>query len=165
MAEVTNDERRDAYMAAMGPELGDQFHRLENERVQLQLKWNEYVSLFGTKPERIDLLNAAAPAFFARLEDVLWDDALLHISRFLDGEVVAAKKTLTLQRLPRLVDQQIRPLVTSLLDECRQKCKALKGWRDNRIAHRALEVKPLPPASRATVEDALKAIASVLRAC
>ena len=54
------------------------------EAAFLHLKWNEYVVLFGTGPERVDLLNRAAPGFFHLVQDSWWDDLLLHISRMTD---------------------------------------------------------------------------------
>ena len=40
-----------------------------------------YLELFGTKPERLDLLNRSAPGFFRIVQDTFLDDAFLHLSR------------------------------------------------------------------------------------
>jgi hypothetical protein len=42
---------------------------------------HQYLELFGTKPERLDLLNRSAPGFFRIVQDTFLDDAFLHLSR------------------------------------------------------------------------------------
>ena len=64
----------------MGPELARPFCRLSNECQWLHWKWGEYITLFGSKSERIDLLNAAAASFFWIVQDSLWENILLHIA-------------------------------------------------------------------------------------
>ena len=81
---LTADEVRQDYIATMGKELGGQFNRLYNECLWLHLKWSEYVSLYGTSPARIDLLNKSARGFFVLLDSSLWEDVLLHICRLTD---------------------------------------------------------------------------------
>jgi hypothetical protein len=48
----------------MGDALGSQFDVLWQEVSRLHIKRAEYVELFGSKPNRVDLLNRAASAFF-----------------------------------------------------------------------------------------------------
>jgi hypothetical protein len=166
----TSDEVAQDFAAAMGPELGKIFNRFWNECALLHWKWNEYVILFGTKPERVDLLNAAAPGFVRIMQDALWDDVLLHISRLTDPTIVAYKETLALQRLPQLVAPAFQPHVQKLLNEVLEKSKCARDSRNRRIGHRELRLalqettKPLDPASRKNVKEALKAIVALLNA-
>ena len=60
-----------------GEPLGALFSALWQEVAVLHFHWKEYVELFGTKPERIALLNRAAPHFFRMLQDELWESTLL----------------------------------------------------------------------------------------
>src|SRR4030095_7611026 len=77
-------------------------------RAEIHLKWNEYVRLFGTDEERINLLTQTAPAFFAVVDRVLWDDVLLHICRLTEDTGPPGKKErLTLQSFLGLVDRSI----------------------------------------------------------
>jgi hypothetical protein len=78
-ANLGPEEVRAASIAAMGRELGELHHALGNELTYLHLKWKKYCALFGTSPERIDLLNEAAPDFFGKLQHILGDDVLLHL--------------------------------------------------------------------------------------
>jgi hypothetical protein len=56
----------------LGGPLGKQFSALRQELAILFINWLEYVELFGTKSERIDLTNKAVPTFFRRVQDGLW---------------------------------------------------------------------------------------------
>lgn len=170
-SEQTAEEARQEYVAAMGTELGGVFFELRNECVMLHWKWQEFVALFGTKPERIAILNEAAGAFFWVVQDTLWDDVLLRIARLTDNPTVAGKDTLTLKRLPTLVEAPFRSVVDGLLQECLTKCRFARDWRNRRIAHTdfvlALErsnATPLEAASRQSVNYALHAIVKLLNA-
>lgn len=48
----------------MGPALGSRFHVLWEDTVRLYEYWDEYVALYGTSKERVDLLNQTAQSFF-----------------------------------------------------------------------------------------------------
>jgi hypothetical protein len=136
--ELSADEARQSYIAAMGSELGPLCFELWNECVLLHWKWEEYVTLFGTSPGRINLLNDSAGAFFRIVQDSLWEDILLHISRLTDPPRSSGKDNLTLQRLARLVEDQLQPPLRTLLTTCSAACAFARDWRMRRIAHRDL---------------------------
>lgn len=171
--EYTPGEVEQRYLEAMGPELGRLFYCLWNECAWLHLKWSEYVILFGSKPERLSLLNTTAPAFFRLIRDSMWEDVLLHICRLTDPTQSIGKQkkqNLTLQRLPPLVEPALRLKVERLLQAALEKCAFARDWRNRRIGHRDLGLAlkgpavPLAPARRGSVNDALEAIAAVLNA-
>ena len=56
-------------------------YELWTDLAQLHLNWKNYRSLFGTSPERIDLLNWAASTFFGLLDTILLHDIILAIAR------------------------------------------------------------------------------------
>jgi hypothetical protein len=155
----------------MGPTLGTVFFELRNECVMLHWKWQEFVTLFGTKTERIELLNDAAGLFFWIVQDTLWDDVLLRIARITDPPRSAGRDTLSLQRLPLLVATTFRGQVEALLQDCLTKCTFARDWRNRRIAHtdlvlavQQMSATPLASASRQNVKDALHAIVKLLNA-
>src|SRR5438270_3135411 len=117
-AQSTAEEVHQQYLDAMGPKLGELYSKLWNECVSLHWKWEEYVALFGTTPERIDLLNRSAPSFFRVVQDTLWENILLHIARLTDPPQSVGKDNLTIRRLPALVHDQIRSKVDVLLESC-----------------------------------------------
>ncbi len=166
--ERTPEEVKREYLHAMGPELGDLVHGLVNECVWLYRKWDNFVVLFGTSPERIELLNAAAPAFFGLLQSSLWEDILLHICCLTDSPGTARKANLTLRRVPPLVAPRIRAEVAGLVKTSVDRSEFARDWRNRHIAHRDFRLvleeptKPLAPASRAKVKEALRAFSAAL---
>jgi HEPN superfamily AbiU2-like protein len=165
----TEKEVQQEYVAGMGQELGNVFFRLRNETVMLHWKWGEFVALFGTKPERIELLNEAAGAFFWVVQDTLWADVLLRIARLTDPSQSARKDNLTLARLTALVAAPLGVEVERLFQECVATSAFARDWRNRRIAHSdlalALEQQsatPLATASRKAVNDALAAFVALL---
>lgn len=155
----------------MGEPLGKLYHALSNELAWLYLKWGEYVELFGTKPSRIDLLNRAAGGFFRIVQDGLWEDVLLHITRLTDAPRSAGRANLTIRALPRLITSlEVLPVVQGLIETAVAKAEFARDWRNRHIAHTGLELalkdgaEPLKPASRAAVKDALASISRVLNA-
>jgi AbiU2 len=165
----TAEEVEEEYLNAMGPNLGPFYHLLWNECVSLQLEWEECKVLFGTNPERIDLLNESAPEFFGRLQNSLWERTLLQIARLMDPPSSGAGKcNVSLRTLPELVDRTIRHKIETLLKDAQKKGAFCKDWRDKIIAHRDLNLargknaKQLETASTLNVDSALGAIAAVL---
>src|SRR5712692_3023309 len=107
MVYLTAAEAKSRHIEKMGEALGLQFNALWHEVVWLHIKWGEFVQLFGSKPMRIELLNQAAPAFFHMIQDILWDDTLLHIARLTDRSKSSPRHNrvnLTIQNLPQLVE-------------------------------------------------------------
>lgn len=168
-SESSAEEVRAQYVEAMGPELGTLFCTFWNECVLLHWKWEEFVTLFGSSPERIDLLNEIASAFFRVVQDCLFEDVLIHLSRLTDPPKSSGKPNLSLRRLPPLVEVELRPRTEQLLADCMTKCTFARDWRMRRIAHSDLELAlnaknaiPLALASRKAIKDALRAIAALL---
>jgi hypothetical protein len=167
---MSHEEVRQDYVANMGKELGLQFNRLYNECAWLHLKWGEYAALFGTSQSRMDILNSSARGFFVLLDSSLWNDLLLHLCVLTDDPEVGRRQTLTVCRLPRLVDPAIHDKVRGLVSGAVKKTKFARDWRNRQIAHRDLNLalregaKPLAPASRKRVKEAIAAIVAVLGA-
>jgi hypothetical protein len=167
----TAEQAKKGYIEKMGEPLGVQFHELRQEVIYLYRKWMEYVTLFGTKPSRLELLNKTAPTFFRTLQDSGWDDTLLHIARLTDPSEMGKFKNLTLQNLPGLITdaklkQKIGPLVKKILEQsefCRE-------WRNKLVAHRDLDAAingtadQISGGSRDQVNAVLKTMAELLNA-
>lgn len=162
-----------SFVAQMGEILGIEFSALWQEVAWLYVKWAQFVELFGDKPERIDMLNSAARVFFRVVQDTLWEDTLLHIARLTDpAESPGGKKrtNLTIQNLSNLVsDPILKDDVRKLSEIASTKSKFCRDWRNRHIAHRdralalGRSATPLEPASRKSVNDAMAAIADVLK--
>lgn len=164
------EEAKAEYVKSMGHEVGPVFYALLCEVHYLHVKWGDYLALFDKK-NRVQLLNQAAPAYFARLQDICVHDAFLHISRLTDEPKKRGYRHLTINGLVAMIDvpilrRQLRPLVRNM----NRKAKALRAWRDRKIAHTEQELalglvtEPLPPTTRAMTREAINAIAAVLNA-
>src|SRR5687767_4920499 len=86
------------YVEKMGAELGAVYYRLYNECAWLHFKWAKYDALFGTSEARVDLLNSIAPETTRVIQDCMWHDILIHLSRLTDRVEVGGKQTLTVHR-------------------------------------------------------------------
>ena len=160
------------YLGALGPELGRIFHALHNELSWLHLKWEQYTELYGTKPERLDLLNEAAPVFFRVVQDALWEDTLMHLSRLTDPAQSPGKgnrRNLTINALPALVsDPALKAAIEERARSATEAAAFARDWRNRQLAHRDLAlalrepVAPLAPASRLAVKQALEALRETL---
>jgi hypothetical protein len=156
---------RNRYITAMGEELGAYFYDLTREVILLYTKWTEFVELFGTKPSRVDLLNAAAPEFFHLLDCILWNDMLIHLARLTDRRT---RHTLTIQKLPRLVSKAAEQTVHSLVGIACDKAKFCLDPRNKLLAHTARElaaeskIASLTLGSREQMREALASIAAAL---
>src|ERR1700758_1844292 len=84
---LTPDERRIEYIRLMGPDLGFLCFDLREEADWLQQKWDGFRELFGSGPDRIDLLNIVASNFFFTLHRFMFEDAMLHLCRLTDPAV------------------------------------------------------------------------------
>lgn len=164
----TAEEIAQQYIAVMGQELGQQYHLLRNECQWAHFKWEEFESLFGASQAQVDLLNGSAPLFFRIVQDLLWEDALIHLCRMTDPPSRGKKQNLTIQNLPDLVKPEIRKSLETLISQADQKTQFARDWRNRRIAHKDLDlalktsIKALTPGSRSQVTCALQGVASAL---
>lgn len=165
----TYEEARQEYERSMGPELGTLYHLLWNQCALLHLHWDEYVELFGKDQEQFDVMNGVAPGFFKSVQDALWEGILLHLCRFADPAVVAHRKTLSLDALLKCPASKKVTLLPALVEDARKKIKFAQDWRNRSIAHLDLDyaiersAKPLAPATRVHVREALHAIKEALQ--
>jgi len=165
----TADEALAHYTQEMGETLGTVYHHLWQELARLFAEWNEYVTLYGTKSSRVDLLNNAAPYFFRVVQDSLWEDTILHIARMTDPSKTGKKENLTVQQLPELVDDPaLFQKLNLLIDKAKVASEFCRDWRNRKLAHRDLGLAvgstavELTPGSREKVEAALQALADIM---
>ncbi len=144
--------------------------KLRDQIVWLHAKWNEYRELYGVAEDRVVLLNRVAPAFSRIVQDALWSDILLNITRLTDHRRTGKKDNLTLQTIPDLVDDRIKTEIQDLVDKAEKASRFCRDWRNRHLAHcdRQLALnegaEPLQTASGQEVDAALQAIADVPRA-
>ena len=170
MAECkTAEQVRDDHLRVLGPDLGALYHALHDEVIWLHGKWQQYRILFAESEERIELLNGVAGFFFRVIQDVLFENVVLHIARLTDPTQSVGKDNLTLFRLAEFVKEPKLALeVKSLAERAKAAATFARDWRNRHLAHTDLalalgdQAKPLPPISRERIDAALAAAALVL---
>lgn len=170
-SERTAEQAKSDHIAKMGDEIGSVYSALWQEVAWINRKWAQYVELFGTSPERIELLNRSAPSMIRTIQDTLWEDVLLHLARLTDPPKSMGKVNLSVRHLAALlasspISTEAEALAAAALDAC----EFARDWRNRRLAHRDLDlalgqsVQPLAPASRAAVKASLAALEELLNA-
>jgi AbiU2 len=167
MTTRTAEEAKANYIEKMGEPLGTQFQALLHKLAWLHGVWGEFVELFRGEA-RVKVLNQTAPAMFRIFFDSLWQFILLDIARLTDPSKSAGKKKLTIRNLPQHVEPNVRANVKHLVDAALKKSEFCRDRRNRHIAHLDLDLptnasaKPLDPATKKDVDEALAAIGSVL---
>ena len=168
MTHQTAEEVRERHVEAMGADLGELFYLLKQQLFQLFIQWNEYVDAFGTNEKRIDLLNKVAGGFAKSVQDALWADVLLGLTRLTDPPKSVGKDNLSVARIPGLFEGDLKESVEQLVNVAVSATAFARDWRNRFLAHRDLSramdsnAVPLEPASRAKVREALDAIVAVM---
>ena len=167
---LSPDQAKKRYQDHMGAEAGAAFYHVVGEVAGLHAKWGDYTGLFG-KPNRVDLLNEAAPDFFGRLQYTLLDDVMLHLARLTDKPATGKKSNLSIKGLVRLLpDKDHREALDSQIGVMDRRVEACRDRRDRRLAHNdyplAVGTSPLPllPASRASIREAIDSVTEVVNA-
>jgi len=167
--ERTAEQAREQNRIAMGPQLGELYSALWQQLVSLHRTWGEHVALFGTKPERLELLNQAGPSFFRTVQDCLWRDVLIRLALITDPPQSMGKDNLTIKRLPPLMTAPIkRSELEARVLLAVESTEFARDWRNRHIAHHDLllcldrPTEPLAVASRNHVDSALAAVGEVL---
>jgi hypothetical protein len=139
-----------------------------SEVIWLHGRWIIYRQLFGTSPERVDVLNRSASTFFNILQKTLLHDVQLSLSKLGDPAGSGSRKNLTLAALVEQLESagesavvaKLKQLVATFDDAC----KKLRYRRNKWIAHFDLntmlgsKVTLLEGPSRAEIEAALEAL-------
>jgi hypothetical protein len=144
--------------------------RLWDEIVGLHDAREQYISLFGHSPCRIEILNACAAWFFGVIQRTLFREQILGISRLTDQERTGSKSNLVLRSLlsdPALAD---RPEVIAELEAAiaaaENAAEPIRTHRHKYIAHldHAVAIGAsdslLPQLKRGQVDEAVTLIES-----
>ncbi len=157
----------------MGVELGELFTVLSQQLTWQFWHWSQFEKLFGNLKSRVEVLNSTAPMFFGIVQDLLWHDTVLGISRLAGpastGHGKNKKQNLSIRQIPDLLtDHHLRGEVEVLVEEAARRSGFAMDWRNRHLAHRDLKLSlghpasALLPATRLAVNDALDGIADVL---
>lgn len=170
MSKDSGKEVLQSYVDSLGEDFGREHHAVWNQWCSALNRHNELLELFGTQ-EKVEVLNAVAPTFFADVQGLFWNDLVLHVARLTDK----AGGSLRLQSLERRLTKE-DPVDSVLLAEVRRRRRAavataepVTAWRNKRIAHhdRALalgESGPLGKVTLGTCKEVLDHVHAALSA-
>ncbi len=117
--------------------------------------------------ERVDLLNRVAGPFFAHIQQVMFDDLLLRISRLTDDPGSGSRTNLTIRRLPALFksnDDLAKEVEAAL-----QAQESARIHRNRRLSHTDLKMAyavgqgALPRASLSEIRQVLDSTYAALK--
>lgn len=148
--------------------IGEVFKELKDEIVWLHVRWIIYRQLFGHSEKRIELLNECARAFFYIIQDVLFGEIQVILSKLTDPARTGKIENLSLEQLQERIEmqgeKQLGIDLRKLLNNIHNKCQAFRKWRNKKLAHLDLlttmksSLNPLPGISRQMIEEALQVI-------
>ena len=115
---LSPDEVKAEIIAAFPSDSGELFYELQNDVSNLLLNWQNYRSLYGTSPERIELLKWAAGIFFGLLDSTMRHDVLLRIARLTDPPATGRHENASLaQLITRVTSHLDAPSAQRLKDQ------------------------------------------------
>lgn len=154
--------------------LKSHWEALDEETIWLHGRWKIYRQLFGTSPERVEVPNESAGAFFYIIENVLMKDVELTLGKLADPAKTAGRQNLTLESLVKdvrqLDDATLCKKIDGMLVDCRRLCEKVTHRRNKQLAHfdpatlMAAKSTPIPGPSRQEIEDALLALRAFMNA-
>jgi hypothetical protein len=152
-----------------GPELGMQYFAVLSEWMWLWACWAEYVEMFGTTAERVQIINESGGAYFHMVQRTTWEAVLLGICRLTDKPKTGKYENLTVCALgPLCPTPSLQEAVRGLADHAAFVADFARDWRKKKIAHLDLShainkmVPPLPLVERQRIHEAINAIHAVL---
>ena len=163
------EQRRQRYVAAMGEELADVFIALDQDLQWVIIRWSQFGKLYGGTEGRLEVLNRAAPFFFWVIQQTLWEDVILAVTRMAAPLESMNKANLTIRRLPLLLDEPLRSTVNGHIKEIDDRLPVATLWRNRKLAHRDLNLAlkrgpELPDGSVADIDGILDSMVKAMNA-
>jgi len=136
MAYLNENETLERDKETLGCELGTLYNTLKNVMLYLQSKFQLYDKLYGTEFS-IKTLNNFSSEFFGIIQDILFDDIILHLNKLFDSSKGKGdKKVLNFNCLLELITEEtLKVKVKNFWDEYNKKCEIIKTRRNKYIAH------------------------------
>lgn len=154
--------------ARLPVEIRDLWSGLDKQVTWLHGRWIIYRQLYGTSPERVEVLNQSAGTFFNVLQDVLLHDVQLSLSKLGDPAGTGLRTNMTLEALHQALVSAGQPVAADKmrgpLDIFNTECSKVRHRRDKWIAHFDLStmlsehVNPRVGPSREEIELALSSL-------
>jgi hypothetical protein len=150
------------------------FVPINNDVTWLHAIWVLYFQLYCTKDEHYITMNETAPAFFAILKNVLFEELVLILGRLTDPASTFGKENASLDKLVEIIVQEgnlaLASSVRAQVNVFRTKHSAFRTWRNARVNHNDLATllntrsTPMPQLPRKQVEEAVEEMAAIMNA-
>ena len=170
-----SDTLKQEYQEKLGKDFGTVLYEIRNDWLTALVRLKEYRVLFSDH-DAVKLLNAAGAAFMWDVQQILWRDLLLHVTRLTDPATMGGHKNLSVRALPQFCERQklqteypeLHALVQALVETAETAADAPRDWRNRRISHSDLglaidpDADSLAPTSLRQVQRALDAVHAVI---
>jgi len=149
----------------------DLLTRLVEEALSVRYAWGNFRYLFVNSEDRVRVLNATAPEFFAWIQKLAADTVFLGIARLVDHASVARRANASLEQLLestqwRVLDPARWQHYEQELARVRLECAACTNYRHKRLGHLdlavAMKAVPIPSVTAKDVDGAIQAIEQFL---
>ena len=171
-----SDALKRQYQEKLGEEFGTVLYEIRNDWLTGLVRLKEYRVLFSSQ-DAVKLLNAAGGAFMWDVQQMLWRDLLLHVTRLTDPATMGKHKNLSVQALPPFCERpelqakypELQVEVKALVDSAVTAAAAPRDWRNRQISHTDLrlaidpDAESLAPTSLEQVQAALDAVHAVIQ--
>jgi AbiU2 len=162
-------ETRDYYQLKLGEDFGRDYYYAFSEYCDVWLTWKQYCGLFQHSPERVQLLNKAGSAFFARVQRNFFEFVILGICRITDPAESGKgpkKQNLTIRRFDQFLEvPEHREKFSNLIEIATAETAFARDWRNRHISHCDYQVLTgdsiLKEATGVKIKCALRAIFNV----
>lgn len=144
---MTTDENQTVENSVADEEFAAAYERTWRRVANAILVWNEFIVIYGSK-DNLQLVNATAPTFFRIIEDALWQEVNLEISRLTDKLKIAGDYTDSLRYLVHLIRlkgmKSEADILEKELDNTISQCRPIRDRRDQFLAHSDLNPENAP---------------------
>ena len=139
---MSEKEKRE-YQDKLGEKLGAVFYGVQNDWLTALIRLREYRLLF-TDPNAVKLLNSVSSGgFMWDVQQILWHDLLLHVTRLTDPATMGGHENLSVQALPLLCGSpdlkatypELQAQVQSRVETAVAAAEFARPWRNRRISH------------------------------
>lgn len=163
------NEMKSHHGKKMGKPLAEVYVAIYQEVSQLHLRWDEYLTLYGSGNDNLDVMNETAPTFFGMIQNGLQENIILHISRLMDEPNKGPHENLSIRLFPEVIENAtLKEKVNNLICVAQKAFAPCKRWRDKWHAHRdrqfALDQneEPLPAIVRQNLDELINFLTSIL---
>ena len=172
-----SEAEKKEYQQKLGEDFGTVLYEVRNDWLTGLVRLKEYRALF-TDHDTVQLLNAAGGAFMSDVQQILWRDLLLHVTRLTDPATMGSHENLSVQALPPFCERpelqaecpELHAVVQELVNSAVAAAATPRDWRNRRISHTDLglaidpDAESLAPTSLRQVQAALDAVHAVIQA-